>query len=261
MAAIRLFISHSSADSTLATRVVQLLRAALNLPADGIRCTSVDGYRLPGGADTDEQLRVEVREAQAFIGIVSVSSIGSAYVLFELGARWGAQRHLLPLLAPGVPASVMKGPLAGLNALRADTAAQVHQMVSEVASQLGVAAGPPATYQDQLQAVVDTPPQPPPAGSGPAADLRAPLAVRRPNADERDILASASTEARELLVAAARGDGSIFTVDSMQGCRSPPRAASSLNHVTQGPKPEASELCGSFPTSASFRTQAATGRC
>ena len=58
--AIQLFISHSSADVDVAAALIDLLRSALNLPATAIRCTSVDGYRLPGGADTNAQLRREV---------------------------------------------------------------------------------------------------------------------------------------------------------------------------------------------------------
>jgi hypothetical protein len=61
---------------------------------------SIDGYRLPGGADTDIQLRQEVHEADAFIGVISSHSISSLYVAFELGARWGAGRPLIPLITP-----------------------------------------------------------------------------------------------------------------------------------------------------------------
>src|SRR5688572_19277140 len=97
---VDVFISHSSQDSQLARQVVDLLRSSLNLRAQQIRCTSVDGYRLPAGANTDQQLREEALAARAFIGIISPFSLTSAYVLFELGARWGAGQPLFPLLAP-----------------------------------------------------------------------------------------------------------------------------------------------------------------
>jgi hypothetical protein len=129
---IKLFISHSAADIELAVRLIDLLRAALNLSAKEIRCTSVDGHRLPACADTDEQLRREVYEAEAFIGIVSAASLRSLYVLFELAARWGAQKHLVPLLSPGVTPAALGGPVSGLNSLRADSRAQLHQLVTEL---------------------------------------------------------------------------------------------------------------------------------
>ena len=83
---IKLFISHSSDDTELATLLVQLLATALVMKSQDIRCTSVDGYRLPGGADADEQLRDEAWSAECFLGIISSQSLASAYVLFELGA-------------------------------------------------------------------------------------------------------------------------------------------------------------------------------
>lgn len=148
---IKLFISHSSADAELASHLVELVRNALSLPASAIRCTSVDGYRLPGGADTNEQLRAEVHDAEAFIGIVSTRSMRSTYVLFELGARWGSGRHLIPVLAPGTPSSVMEGPATGINALRADNAAQLHQLVHELGDALQIRPGSPAAYQAVIE--------------------------------------------------------------------------------------------------------------
>lgn len=46
--AIRLFISHSSDDAALVSLLVDLIKTALLLPSNAIRCTTIDGYRLPG---------------------------------------------------------------------------------------------------------------------------------------------------------------------------------------------------------------------
>jgi len=154
---LRLFISHSAKDAVIAEALIELLRDALGLPAEAIRCTSVDGYRLPGGADTDEQLRSETHSADAFIGLISPNSLASLYVAFELGARWGAGKYLVPVLAPGVSVSVMDGPLIGLNALRLDNASQLHQLIQELAAELGVPATSPATYQRYINRILTLP--------------------------------------------------------------------------------------------------------
>jgi len=155
---VRLFISHASDDAELALRIVVLLSTALNLPASAIRCTSVDGYRLPGGANTDQQLRREVHESETFVGIVSHSSLRSMYVLFELGARWGAGRSLIPLLSAGLSPSVISGPLSGLNALRADNSSQLHQLVDDVGRELGIKPQSPAVFDRSLREVLNVPP-------------------------------------------------------------------------------------------------------
>jgi len=58
---ILVLISHSSKDVNLASALIELLRAGLGLVATQIRCSSVDGYRLPAGVDTDAQLRQETQ--------------------------------------------------------------------------------------------------------------------------------------------------------------------------------------------------------
>jgi hypothetical protein len=154
---IRLFISHSSTDAAFAGSIVELLRLALNLPAESIRCTSVDGHRLPGGADTDDHLRRELREAEAFIGVVSSEGLQSLYVAFELGARWGVGKSLIPLLVPGTPMEALGGPLRGFNALRGDNAAQLHQLVSDIARVLSIRPESPPAYQPALDRALTVP--------------------------------------------------------------------------------------------------------
>jgi hypothetical protein len=150
----RIFISHSSTDRELAALLVDLLRSSLDLPAEAIRCTSVEGHRLAGGAATDSALRKDIRDCEVFIGLISATSVESAYVLFELGARWGAERHLLPLLAPTAEAAILRGPLLGLNALRCSSAADLQQMIDEIATLLKISAEKPAAYQRHIEQIL-----------------------------------------------------------------------------------------------------------
>lgn len=151
---VDVFISHSSEDSLLATQLVDLLRSSLNLRPPQIRCTSVEGYRLPAGADTDEQLREEALAAPAFISILSPFSLASVYVLFELGARWGAKKPFVPLLAPGTGTQALRGPLTDFNALTCDSAAQLYQLVWDIGRTLGIDAESPAVYERIVDAIL-----------------------------------------------------------------------------------------------------------
>lgn len=151
---IVIFISHSARDVELAEAFVDFLRAGIGLSDREIRCTSVDGYRFPAGADTDEQLRKEVRSSNAFIGLITPASIKSAYVLFELGARWGAQLHLAPVLAKGASSSFLRGPLRNLNALDATAEPQLHQLLGEIAQQINRPLANASVYSKALKKVL-----------------------------------------------------------------------------------------------------------
>ena len=136
------------------------------------------------------------------------------YVLFELGARWGADKPLIPLLAPGTDAGDLAGPINDLNALSADSAAQIHKLVSDVATALRIVAARPEAYQRQLDrllavkpAVVDDPAA---GGEVNGASLR-----RLPSADP--VIAKLMDETKQLLSAAASGDGTIMRLRTHGG--------------------------------------------
>lgn len=150
---IDVFLSHSSRDAELAKALVELLRSALNIASTRIRCTSVSGYKLRVGADTNEQLRRETVESRVLIGLITEVSVESAYVLFELGARWGAKKFLAPVLGAGRGPEILAGPLSGLNALSC-TREDLFQLVANVGAELGIVAESPDVYAERLDAVV-----------------------------------------------------------------------------------------------------------
>lgn len=154
--AMKIFVSHSSVDKDIATAFVELLRAALPLSANDIRCTSVDGYRLPPGSNADAELRKEVFEAAAFVALLSPQSIQSVYVMFELGARWGTNKPLLPVMIAGIDPSFLKAPLSAINAVAGTSEAGVHELIGALAGKLMVQQERPAAYLKALQAFVST---------------------------------------------------------------------------------------------------------
>jgi hypothetical protein len=145
-------ISHSSKDVELATALIELLKAGIGLLADQIRCTSVDGYRLPVGVDTASKLREEVNAAAVVIGLITPSSLSSHYVMFELGARWGADLFVAPLLA-GVEAGTFSSPLSLLNSLSANNEAQLHQLLADIGNELELRVQLPPSYLHNVSAV------------------------------------------------------------------------------------------------------------
>jgi hypothetical protein len=171
-----IFISHSSHDKPVVTLLITLIRSALNLSAERIRCTSVDGFRLPAGISTNDRLREEIHNSRVFVALITPNSLQSTYVLFELGARWGAGKPLLPLLASGAETRHLKEPLSALNSLTCSNAAQLLQFVHELAEILGAQLVSAAVYHESIQALVEESSKPPvfptiTATSVPAASL------------------------------------------------------------------------------------------
>lgn len=153
--ALDVFISHSSGDAPIARALVELLRAALDIPAEKIRCTSVDGYRLPAAASVDDQLRKEIFQAKSFIALITRSSLTSTYVLFELGARWGEGHYLAPVLAAGIVPSELQAPLTSINAVSCENQAQIFQLVGDIGESIGKNAGNPASYQYHVDKLME----------------------------------------------------------------------------------------------------------
>ncbi|HEX5718906.1 MAG TPA: L-histidine N(alpha)-methyltransferase [Thermoanaerobaculia bacterium] len=154
MSKVRIFISHSSRDSALAEAIVDLIRSALNMPPQEIRCTSADGHRLPVGAHPNKQLQREVLAADAVVAIISPASMASSYVLFELGARWGkGGETLFPVLAPGSSPEALKGFLPESSALACESQGQMLQLVGNLAATLGLQPNPAESFQRKIEII------------------------------------------------------------------------------------------------------------
>ena len=151
---MKIFVSHSSKDKAIAEAFVQLIKAALNVPSKDIRCTSVEGYKLPAGADSNEQLRSEVFGCEIFVALLSPTSMKSMYVMFELGARWGTKRYLAPIRVAGLDPSTLKAPLSGIHAISGESEPDMHQLLSDLGSKLSLDVENAAAYSKALSTFI-----------------------------------------------------------------------------------------------------------
>ena len=150
-----IFISHSSQDLEFVKALVDLIEATLKIKPE-IRCTSVPGYKFKTGADTDEGLRREVKNSRLLIGVITPSSMESAFVLFELGGRWIIDKHtMFPVMACGADSSILKGPLEHINATSCYERADIHQLIDDIASELSFEKVKAASYQKKIDRLVE----------------------------------------------------------------------------------------------------------
>ena len=146
-----IFIIHSSDDQRLATALGSLLRGALDVGRhrDPVRCTSDPCYKSRSGHLPGPVLRKEIGKAGLVIGLLTPCALGSAWVLFEMGAAWGLERWLCPLLV-GLEHGRLPGPLAGQVARRGHVRADVVHLLAETEERLGIE---PADTRDRDAAV------------------------------------------------------------------------------------------------------------
>jgi hypothetical protein len=107
----KLFISHRHKDQVIVSALIDVLRSAFYVDKVDIRCTSVRPYRLPVGQRTPDSLRLELRSAEAVIGIITPETRESSYVLFELGGAWAQSILTCPLLARGATMADLPDPI------------------------------------------------------------------------------------------------------------------------------------------------------
>ena len=200
---MRIFISHSNIDVKIARILVNLLLRALRLSDDDIRCTSVDGYRMPSGVPINQALRDEVHSSDLVIGLITLNSIKSLYVSFELGARWGADKPMIPLLASGFTVRHLEGPLTGINAITLDSDSSVDKLLEDSMHYLNIQLSRRTTYGELIRELVQA-----------SNESKVDMEDQPPVVDHSHF----SEDAKELLIAGAKDPyGTIHKIRVLNG--------------------------------------------
>lgn len=132
-----IFISHASKDVETVKILIELLQLAFRIENEKIRCTSVPGFKLKSGDNVDATLLNDIKTSKLILGLMSQNSLESPYVLFEIGASWGANK--IPMLIAknkGVFSSLPK-PLSNFHHTSLDESSEIHDLLSVLGGKLG----------------------------------------------------------------------------------------------------------------------------
>ncbi|MDD5125032.1 toll/interleukin-1 receptor domain-containing protein [Methylovulum sp.] len=135
MEKIKLFISHSHKDVEVATKLVRFLERCYAIKKNELRCTSVDGYTLELGVIPRDQLRTDI-EGATVVALISQNSLKSEWVFFELGAAWGRNTHVIPVLLPGIERNDLPAAMSDLTFVKLANDTELAQFIATIDSKI-----------------------------------------------------------------------------------------------------------------------------
>ncbi len=104
---------------------------------DELRCTTVPGHKLPVGSDFTATLLEDIGDSSVVVGLITRHALASSWVLFELGATWGAKKNLKPLVTDEVDLKTLPGAVSGRHVARLSNRGDLNQFLEELASTVG----------------------------------------------------------------------------------------------------------------------------
>ena len=117
----RIFISHKHSDETIAHKLFDFIKSALKLDDEDILCTSDPDSGLTFNSNTiSDQLKRNLKGAEALIALITTDSLRSPWIPFEIGSFWPTEKPIILILGPGLSPSSLPGLLKGWNSIRVE---------------------------------------------------------------------------------------------------------------------------------------------
>jgi hypothetical protein len=111
-----IFLSHSTEERELVTKLIDTLINGLHLPGGTFFCSSVPGMGIPNGLRFIDYLRDTIDETRLVIFLVSPGFLESKFCLAESGAAWVKSVDQIILLTPSLRPRDLGGVFDGIQA-------------------------------------------------------------------------------------------------------------------------------------------------
>ncbi len=152
----RIFISHSHSDQEIADSLFDFLIYALKIEEQDILCTSDPESGLTFGSDTiSNQLKENLKNAEALIVLITPDSLNSAWIPFEVGSFWPTDKPIIIFLGSDLTPDKLPGPLKGWLSIRMldeQVSDQINAAIHQLAKKLNIEQTP---YNRRIQRKID----------------------------------------------------------------------------------------------------------
>ncbi|MFS8183745.1 TIR domain-containing protein [Pseudovibrio denitrificans] len=97
-----IFISHATADASLASAFVDFLKEAIGVPEKEIFCSSVEGHGIPFCSNFNDYMKDKIQDPDLVILLITESYLERHFCLMELGATWAKSHLTCPIVVGDV---------------------------------------------------------------------------------------------------------------------------------------------------------------
>jgi len=133
---LTVFISHSSKDSIIALALARLIRAAFNLGQKDIRSSFLEDYKTKAGKGISKASQSEAINSAVFVAVLTKNLLNSFYCVFEMGARWGANKEVFAYAVNNQINQTLKKPLSDIVSQGLDNSVSVQHFLEKLAEKL-----------------------------------------------------------------------------------------------------------------------------
>jgi len=126
----RIFLSHAADDGSLAHYLDNVLRQGS--PGLKVFVASRAGD-IPTGRDWLDVIESELKQADAYLLLLTPFSVGRFWLWYESGAAWMSERPFIPVTAAGLAKGNVPYPLGALQALSLEDPGDVTQLARDLA--------------------------------------------------------------------------------------------------------------------------------
>ncbi|WP_157638625.1 toll/interleukin-1 receptor domain-containing protein [Burkholderia ubonensis] len=131
-----IFISHATADASIASAIVDLIENGIGVPGEEIFCSSLEGYGIPTGENFISHIKDQIQAPDVVVLILTPNYFDSKFCLCEMGAAWAKSHRIFPILVPPLEYGDVKDVITATQVAKIDNDIKYNELRDYLTSKL-----------------------------------------------------------------------------------------------------------------------------